>query len=150
MWFEPSQFSKNKLASPANPAIYAISKYNNRKVAKIAAPFNSETSIGKLEDANLSLAHQQKILTWFAHIGEKDQGMINDTLASCIDNQEILRYFLRKANGIIVNQKPELRAINCRSCQHFNSFHKHRGGAGYCILETQMARYCRWANTQCH
>ncbi|MDP1657859.1 MAG: hypothetical protein Q8L73_00730 [Methylotenera sp.] len=103
MWFEPGDLSKTKnnpLANSANPANYEHENTKTTplisKLAKLAAPFDSEIII----DGLLSAADQQKILDWLAYIEEEDQDTIAETLSRCRNDAETLAYFLQRADGI--------------------------------------------------
>ena len=144
MWFEPNNALSKRTTSSAIPANPAISNCENRKVAKIAAPFNSEAYIDKLE----SSVHQPKDLTNLANIGEKDQDIIDETLAGCKNGKKNPRYFLSQTIKTKVIQQSESQSISCRTCEHFNCFNNHGGGAGHCIIETQLTGYSRWSDTR--
>ena len=96
MWFEPGDLSKNENQTPCDFCDIATLEPENtetaaksRKVAEVAAPFDSEINID-----------HQKILNWLASIGEDDQGMIDETIDRCKADPEALSYFLQRADGI--------------------------------------------------
>jgi hypothetical protein len=54
----------------------------------------------KMEQAELSATDKQRILGWFAHIGETDPIDIAQTLALCRADPEALAYYLKRAQEV--------------------------------------------------
>ncbi|MGZ5054443.1 MAG: hypothetical protein ACXWAT_05800 [Methylobacter sp.] len=54
----------------------------------------------KADSKTLSEADQQKILAWFAHIGETDPIDITQTFELCRADPEALAYYLKRAQEV--------------------------------------------------
>jgi len=102
----------------------------------------------KVEPKPLSPAHRKKLLDYMAAIEETDQELIDEYLNVCANEPDKLAWALSWADKVLVKQnQPEQPLVTCRSCQHFQCYNAHGGGAGACSAGVMPYGACHWSET---
>jgi hypothetical protein len=101
------------------------------------------------ETPPLSAADRQKLLDYMAAIDETDPEMIDELLTECVKDAGTLAWALQWADKVLASQiQPEHGLITCRSCQHFQCYNAHGGGAGSCDAGVMPMGACHWSETR--
>jgi len=115
---------------------------DSQKPTQLITPKNTQL-VAQNQSVNLPLDAQQSILSWFFHIGEDDQPIIEETLEGCRRDSEKLAYFLKRAQEVPLQQEQQ---IKCRDCLHFKCFNANGDGSGTCSAGVMAFGVCHWAN----
>jgi hypothetical protein len=114
-----------------------LPKKNSEKVALVAPQLQW----------GLAESDKQKILAWLAHIGEKDQVMIDEVLEQVTDDAGALAYFLNRAEEAKGINQP-ITLVQCGNCLNFESFYDHGKASGMCRAGVMPSGVCHWSERQ--
>ena len=102
----------------------------------------------RTETSDLSAADRSKLLDYMAAIEETNPEMIDDLLTECGKDADKLEWALQWADKVLAaHAQPEQGLITCRSCQHFQCYNAHGGGAGSCGAGILPYGACHWSET---
>ena len=87
-----SNFDKVATATPATVA--TLEANNSVTVAPVAVAGSPESVMKLSSDA------ESRIQTWFEHIGETDQAIIDEALENCRVDSNARKYFLKRSEEV--------------------------------------------------